>query len=139
MQIEIYRKVWYTISKNEREVDIMPDFNAEEILAGAINEWLAESDIDGKTVNQVNLDRLNKANIMALKIFENPQEVEFEKPRQDMTYAQTTFYCQEVDIERGKNKELFSEFVELVDGISFAAFDGRTIGVLFSVDNVWEE
>lgn len=114
-------------------------YDAEETLMGAIDEWLKESDIDGKTVNQVNLERFNKANIMALKIFDDPQEIRFEKPRQDLAYAQTMILYGSMDIEKSKNKTLYEEFIATVDDFSVSPINGRTVTIRFSVDDVWEE
>jgi hypothetical protein len=110
-----------------------------EALLGIIDEVINQGDIDGKSINQENLMRFNKANILALTILKFIEEVRFETPRQDMSFADSCILCQALYLHDKESRDKFNEFLSLVDSFSATPIDATTLMVQWSVDNVWEE
>jgi hypothetical protein len=134
------------------EFEGMMDFEKEEIaerkrevcraLLCMLQQSKSDGDIKGTKVNQENLMRMNKANLMAVRLFaKNAQDLQFSLPEQDMSYVQSYITCDSFyfENEKAKNKKLFEEFLTLVDDFGVGAIDSKTIQISFSVNDVWEE
>ena len=114
---------------------------AEQILVSAIDDWLKETDIKGTKVIDENLQKLNKANVLALSIFKNISNVEFECPNSGRSFTSTYIYCQGFDVENLQipEKNILEELIRTVDDFSVNPINATTISIAYSIDNIWIE
>lgn len=115
--------------------------SSEKALLPLLDLWLREGDINGKTINQTNLDRLNKVNILSLLFFKKIKGIEFEAPNHARSFAQTFIRCEEFSIEdeKAKNRKLFNELVATADEINVTTTANRQLLISIGVNNIWVE
>lgn len=112
--------------------------NADEYLLSLINEWLKEKTFNGTKLNQKNLDRLNKSNIIIAKLFgDKTEKIQFEEPTDNQEFCMTYVYIDELNIDKNKDKLLFIELLSTVDCFYINPIHSTLIQVAFGVDNIW--
>ena len=110
----------------------------ESEILGILEEFLESGDIAGKTVNQGNLERFNEANLIAMALF-SPRKVSINPPQQNLSFAEVSMSAERVEVEGAMQLEKYQRFLELVDYLNISPIDATTLGIYYSVDNVWEE
>lgn len=119
---------------------------AEEILASLITEWQKEGDIDGKTVNETNLERLVKARLLAVKFFDGVKDAKFEldAPSRIHSNTSTGVTCSIIEYEREKDgscekAQILQELITLVDDFSVSPITPASLVLRFGIDGIWQE
>ena len=116
-------------------------------LINSIEDALRTSSIKGTNVDLAAYKRYAEANEIGLPLFINPKQIEFEcNSRQ--SFAMTRIICENFGFDvpcakeriRGNNKELFQQFLNLIDFLDVSSGAKPTeISVTFTVNDIWLE
>lgn len=129
------------LSKAVNSEDSEDNTQVERALLPILDMLLQEGDINGIHINQENLNRLNRANLLALLFFKHIKKFESEPPSSNRSFAQTFIHCEgfSIEDEKAKNRNLFNHLMETIDEINIMPTDGNTILISIGVNNIWCE
>ena len=111
-------------------------------LIGLLEESLQEGDIEGNVFDQEAYKRFITANKICLPLFSNPKKIEIEcNPH--LSFATTTITCESIGFavhnDARDRKELYLEFMSLIDFMHTSSISFTEINVSFAVNNVFRE
>ena len=121
--------------------------NFYKAMAQSIEDTLQQGDIEGESVfDEARFLRFLKANELSEMLFTNIASAEMEC-MPNLSFASATIMCEHFgfDVERieggikSSNKQVFEEFIQLVDFIQISPINSSEISVTFTVNNVYRE
>lgn len=128
---------------NDRKSGIVDENNCEveRAFAAFLEQCETDGDIEGTHIDEENLKKYNKANILALLLFGDGNIESFETDMsKNFSFAETFILCENFCIEekKTKSKELFMQFIEIVDFFDIRPTTPTIIQISFCVNNVWK-
>ena len=127
------------IEKNKAEGKETTFYNGKPMTSlNDIHEFFIEhAGIKGKNINQENLDRLNKANMLACALFD-PKEIDFNAPHKNLVETMCSVTTDLIDFDNKQEMIMYREFISIIDSFSVSS-TGDDVLIQYSVDGVWEE
>jgi hypothetical protein len=109
----------------------------KENFMNMLNEWLSKGNIEGRFINIENVGRFNQAYKMAVSLFA-PKKIEVYTDN-NLSFAEACLHVERVEFEVGEGKDIYMDFINIIDYYNASPIDATTIAIHFNVDNIWKE